>query len=83
MPDFFELKEYIEENPDLGFVELRLVENILSKADNNIEYSVLSGEGGLFYNRNIGEIKINLTKPVKYYKKFYFAKYRNEIPSDW
>lgn len=78
-----ELKGYIEENPDLGFVELRLVENILSKEDNNKEYRVLNGEGGLFYNRDNGEIKVNLTKPVKHYKKLYFAKYRNEIPSDW
>ena len=50
---------------------------------NSTESSVLDGTGGLYYDPKIGELKINLTKPLKSYWRFYFGKKRNEIPADW
>ena len=47
------------------------------------ESAMLDGQGGLYYKKETGEVRWNVTKPVKYYWKFYFGKGRNEIPSDW
>ena len=50
---------------------------------NGTESSVLDGTGGLYYNPKTGELKINLTKPLKSYWWFYFGERRNQIPADW
>jgi hypothetical protein len=47
------------------------------------EFNEINGNGGYYYNKTTGEVKVNLNKPVKHYLKFYFGKYRNEIPADW
>lgn len=77
-----ELWEYSTENPDLGWggspVECFSDPNGTSK-----EFNVLNGEGGWYYDKNSGELRYNLTKPVKHYLRFYLGPYRNEIPADW
>ena len=50
---------------------------------NSTEHSVLDGTGGLYYDPNNGELKVNLTKPLKSYWIFYFGKNRNDVPADW
>jgi hypothetical protein len=47
------------------------------------EHSQLDGGGGWYYNSNMGEIRVNLTKPLKNYFKIYLRGDRNEIPSEW
>ena len=47
------------------------------------EYSILNNQGGYYYCGDTGEVRINLTKPVKDYMWFYFGKERNEIPANW
>jgi len=47
------------------------------------EHSVLDGTGGLYYDPNKGDLKLNLTKPLKSYWKFYFGEKRNDVPADW
>jgi hypothetical protein len=47
------------------------------------EHSELDGSGGWYYNSNMGEIRVNLTKPLKHYFKIYLRSDRNEIPSNW
>ena len=47
------------------------------------ESAVLNGKGGWYYDRKTGDIRINLTQPVKHYMKWYFGFDRNEKPSDW
>ncbi len=50
---------------------------------NSKEYDVLNGEGGWYYNKETGEVKLNITKPVKDYVQAYVGEIGNEIPSDW
>jgi hypothetical protein len=50
---------------------------------NSRERSVLDGTGGLYYNNKTGEMKFNLTKPLKFYWTFYFGKSRDDVPANW
>ena len=47
------------------------------------EHNVLDGTGGLYYDPKNGELKVNLTKPLKSYWRFYFGEERDEVPADW
>jgi hypothetical protein len=51
--------------------------------ENSAEHSVLDGTGGLYYDPNNGNLKLNLTKPLKSYWIFYFGIKRNDVPADW
>jgi hypothetical protein len=46
------------------------------------ECSVLDGTGGLYYDPNSGDLKLNLTKPLEFYWIFYFGKKKNDVPAD-
>ena len=50
---------------------------------NSTQHSVLDGTGGLYYDPNNGDLKLNLTKPLESYWIFYFGKKKNDIPADW
>lgn len=58
-------------------------ESISSYRSDLPEHAVLDGTGGLYYNPETGVLKVNLTKPLKSYWRFYFGKRRNEVPADW
>lgn len=47
------------------------------------EHGELNGKGGYYYNKETGEVRLNLTNPVKEYFKFYIGPRANEIPSEW
>ncbi len=48
------------------------------------EHVILDGKGGWFYNKQTGEIKININKPLKtFFEKYYYLPSRNKIPSEW
>ena len=57
-------------------------ESIVGKSDSR-EHSVLDGTGGLYYDREKGELKLNLTRSLKSYWRFYVGKSRNRVPADW
>jgi len=50
---------------------------------NSSEHGVLDDTGGLYYNSKTGVLKVNLTKPLKSYWRFYSGERRDEIPADW
>lgn len=50
---------------------------------NTSEHGVLDGTGGLYYNPKIGVLKVNLTKPLKSYWRFYSGERKDEVPADW
>ena len=50
---------------------------------NSSEHSVLDDTGGLYYNPKTGVLKVNLTKPLKSYWRFYSGERRDEVPADW
>ena len=43
----------------------------------------LNDKGGYCYDPNTGQIKMNLTRPVKEYLPWYRGKWRDEVPSSW
>ena len=47
------------------------------------EYRELNDKGGYYYDPNTGEIRLNLTRPVQEYLKFYRGRYKDQIPSSW
>ena len=79
----YELDEYVKEFPDKIKVYIPPYEGISSRELSRSEHNVLDGTGGVSYDPNTGELKINLTKPLKSYWPFYFAEGRNEVPADW
>lgn len=55
----------------------------VEKRENVAEYRQLNGKGGFYYDPNTGEVRLNLTEPVKNYFPGYKGKYADEIPSSW
>ena len=43
----------------------------------------LNGKGGLYYNKETGEVRVNVTKPLKHYFIFYFGEERNDVAAEW
>ncbi len=78
-----EINTYAIENPNSHLREIPFGEYITDIDGNREEYGELNGKGGLFYNPNTGEVKVNLTKSVGHYLRLYFGKQRNEIPAEW
>lgn len=78
-----ELNEYIQNRRDkMNRIRFPL-ESISDDDPNTSEHNVLDGTGGLYYNPETGVLKVNLTKPLKSYWRFYFGKGREEVPADW
>jgi hypothetical protein len=46
-------------------------------------HTELNGTGGWYFEPNTGELRLNLTKPVKYYLKSYPGAEMNDIPVTW
>jgi methyltransferase-like protein len=78
-----ELEDYIKNTSKLEFDVISFKENISNPKGIKTESDVLNGKGGWYYDKTKGELRLNIVQPIKYYKKFYFGKYRNDIPSDW
>lgn len=84
------LEEFIREkcmNEDLDlkriYFEPGFIEYYSNPKGNTNEYKMLNGQGGWYYNRTTGELRVNLTKPVKAYIKFYNGGHKEEVPADW
>lgn len=59
-------------------------ERLSSRHGNSKEYTELNNKGGFYYNNQTGEVKLNLTKPLKEYFIFiYVRSNKDEIPADW
>lgn len=78
-----ELAVFSKENSNDKAIFPLYGEVISSRKGNSLEKEILDGSGGWYYNKSTGDVKINLTKPVRIYLKLYFGQYRNNIPSDW
>jgi hypothetical protein len=78
-----ELIDYGGKNPEANIYPGPVQELISNEKGNKSESRVLDGSGGIYYNNVTGEVRINLTKPLKDYLKYYFSHNRNEVPSEW
>jgi hypothetical protein len=47
------------------------------------EYRELNNKGGYFYDPNSGEIRLNLTRPVRSHLPWYSGRYAGEVPAAW
>jgi len=73
----------LEDDKDVGISKAFIKEYISKSMYCENIFNVLNGNGGWYYNPDTGELKINLTNPVRHYLWFYFGEKRNEIPADW
>ena len=78
-----ELNEYGSKFPDKIQWYFPQKESISGKTSNSREHSVLDGTGGLYYNSKTGELKLNLTRPLKSYWRFCLGEERDKVPADW
>lgn len=78
-----DLKKYTQQDPNFPQRDRFIAERISDPNGNTSEYKVLNGKGGWYYNGTTGEIRVNLTQPIKQYIGSYLGKVGNEIPSDW
>jgi len=76
-----ELRRYTQENQSKGFMPTDLKEHITTDEGNGQESVVLDGTGGWYYDKAKGKVKLNITKPVKYYLGPTIS--AEEIPADW
>lgn len=78
------MKQYGRQHPKSN-ISAKMSKEYISHSDRGVsnEYSSLNGKGGWYYDSATGDVKINLTKPVKEYRRFYFLSGKNEIPADW
>ena len=53
------------------------------KQSDILEYRKLNDKGGYYYDPNTGEVRLNLTRPVQEYLKWYSGGYKDQVPSSW
>jgi len=78
-----ELRDYSQKNYGWSFGEVYPLELISDPCGNSKEFTAINGQGGLYYDSNTGQVRVNLIKPVSNYVKSYFGKVGNEAPVDW
>lgn len=66
-----------------GVLDKMVVDLTSDKQSKVPEYRQLNDKGGYYYDPNTGEIRLNLTRPVKEYLKFYSGRYKDQVPSSW
>jgi len=79
-----DLKKYVKQdplNPDWLVIILDFKERISSREGNANETNKLDGSGGWYYNKETGEVKVNITKPVESYLGPTVMS--TDIPSEW
>jgi len=77
-----ELRRSLQANNNSELDELYV--DLTSDMQRNVpEYRELNDKGGYYYDPNTGEIKLNLTRPVKEYLPEYYGRLKNDIPSEW
>jgi len=79
-----EMNDFIRNSNSKRFSGRENMEHISSIDGCNEEHDVLNGQGGWYYNSQTGEVKVNLTKPLKeYVKNYYNLAIRYKVPSNW
>jgi hypothetical protein len=78
-----ELRNWGYKNPEAYIYPGDFCEFISDEQGNCRENNQLDGEGGLYYNKDTGEVKVNITKQIKYYLKYLPDFDRYETPSEW
>jgi hypothetical protein len=77
-----EVDEYAKRHGGIDWIGLPK-ELISGGQPDSSQHDVLDGTGGLYYDSKTGELKLNLTRPLKFYWRFYLGEDRDKIPADW
>ena len=65
-------------------VRKKMILDLTSEKQSEVpEYRQLNDKGGYYYDPNTGEVRLNLTRPVKEYLKWYSGRYKGQVPSSW
>jgi hypothetical protein len=81
-----ELNEYGERFPERTSWSFRFreaISRVWKTEDAFRGHAELDGSGGFFYDPKSGDIKVNLTKPLRFYWRGYTGARSDEIPADW
>ncbi len=79
-----DLQEYVSQVDSEGYFNRENKEYISIMTGNYTEFNTLNGEGGWYYNKENGEVRINITQPLKnYFKNDLKFSRRNKVPADW
>ncbi|NIM06327.1 MAG: hypothetical protein GTN65_12095 [Armatimonadetes bacterium] len=78
-----EINQYASQHPDSGLRERPFGEYITETDGNREEHAILTGEGGLHYDKETGVVKVNLTEPLGHYLPLYWGSKRRQIPAEW
>ncbi len=58
-------------------------EFVANDRGNCSEHASLNGEGGWYYDKTTGNVKINLDQPLKHYLPSYHSQSADQVPSQW
>jgi len=78
-----EFREYVRDESNFIKAPEMYVDLTSDKQSDVSEYRQLNDKGGYYYDPNTGEIRLNLTRPVQEYLKWYRGRYKDQIPSSW
>jgi type II secretory pathway pseudopilin PulG len=78
-----EFQQWAKGGKHSGFWDKMYVDLTSGKQIDIPVYRELNNKGGYYYDPNTGEIRLNLTRPVKGYLKWYGGCYKNKVPSSW
>jgi hypothetical protein len=77
-----ELRGFLENADKNYWFEMYI--DLTSKKTNKVkEYRKLNDEGGYYYDPNTGEVRFNMTRPIKEYLPHYRGKRKDQVPSTW
>jgi len=60
-----------------------IAERISDSNGNSREYNELNGDGGWYYDKMTGTVKVNIKNPVRQYIRSYMGSVGQEVPCDW
>jgi hypothetical protein len=79
-----ELQTHIAKDTGSQYTNRDNREHISIKEGLADEHSKLDGKGGWFYDNKTGEVRVNLTDPLKlYFPHYYVIGKRNQVPAEW
>lgn len=77
-----EFREYHARGGNLFWEEM-YVDLTSGKQRDVPEYRELNDKGGYYYDPNVGEVRLNLTRPVKSYLLWYRGEWADHVPANW
>ncbi len=78
-----EFRQWSKGDQSQGTWDKMYVDLTSDRQSNVPEYRELNDKGGYYYYPNTGEIRLNLTRPLKEYLPYYRGGSKDNVPSTW